>query len=243
MKKCAVGLLIVGFLFVWATPAFAQEEEPLDVWRGSVDLSLITATGNSKTQTGSARMETSKKTVRDRWIGRAGALYGKSDGEKTAQYFYANGEYNYFHSPKTYSIYFLGWEKDKLAGLDGRITGRVGLGHEYFKNDQHFLAVEGNVGYVYENEADDTQGYPEGRLYGIYEHYFSKTAMFFQTLEYLQDLGQLRNYRVNSTTGLKLAINTQWSLKTALTIRYDHEPAEGFRETDTITETALVYTF
>lgn len=235
-------LFILGFLLVWAAPGFA-EDEPLNVWRGSVDLSLITSTGNSKTQTGSTKMETSKKTEQDRWIGRAGALYGKSDGQKTAQFFYMNGEYNYFHTPKTYSTYFLGWERDKLAGLEGRITGRVGLGHEYFKNEQHFLAVEANVGYVYEHEVEETQGYPEGRLFGLYERFLNEHAKFFQELEYLQDLGMLRNYRVNSVTGFKMAISTQWLLKTALTIHYDHEPAVGFRKTDTITETALVYTF
>jgi putative salt-induced outer membrane protein YdiY len=40
-----------------------------------------------------------------------------------------------------------------------------------------------------------------------------------------------------------MAINKIWSLKTSVTIHYDHEPAEGFKKTDTITETFLVYNF
>lgn len=223
-------------------PGFA-EEEPLGIWRGSVDLSLITATGNSNAQTGSMKAETSKRTERDRWVARAGGLFAKSEGEKTAESYYANGEYNFFHSAKTYSKYFLAWERDKLAGLNTRLTAGAGLGHECIKTEKDLLVSEAMVAYVYENGEEEDQSFPEGRLFSRYDHRFREGVTFFQELEWLQDLTLLTNYRINSITGLKMAINKSWAVKTSVTIHYDHQPAEGFRKTDTITETALVYRF
>jgi len=53
----------------------------------------------------------------------------------------------------------------------------------------------------------------------------------------------MKNYRVRSLTGFEMAINTRWALKTALKVHFDNDPTPSFRETDTITETALAYKF
>jgi putative salt-induced outer membrane protein YdiY len=244
IRKNIYFIVIVGFLFFSVTTGFAEEKKSEQgEWEGSVELSLITVAGNSNAQTGSAKAEAIQDNEIDRWIARGGGIFARSDGVKSAEYFYANGEYNYKHTAKTYSSYFLGWEKDPLAGLDGRITARVGVGHEFMKSDKDLLLGETSIAYVYENEEDETNSFPEGRLFGLYEHHFHETASFFQEVEWLQDMTLLRNYRINSVTGLKLKINTSWSLKTSVTIHYDHEPAKGFLKTDTITETALVYKF
>lgn len=64
---------------------------------------------------------------------------------------------------------------------------------------------------------------------------------FVQELEYLQDLSLMKNSRVRSLTGLEMAINSRWALKTAMHVHFDNDPTPGFRETDTITETSLIY--
>lgn len=242
MKKI-ISILLLFPLLAWILPADAAEEEPIGVLKGSVEASLVTATGNAQTQTGSARIVASQRSERDRWIGRAGVLYGKSEGQSVASSYYANGEYNYFHSPKTYSIYFLGWEKDRLAGLTNRLTARIGLGHECIKTDKDFLISEAGVGYVYEHRTDGSEGYPEGRLHELYEHQFQPNVKFFENFEFLSDLTLMTNYRINSVTGIKVDINNQWSVRTSLAIHYDNQPVPGFRKTDTITETSLVYNF
>jgi len=234
--------LVVGLLLVLPA-ALCAAETPTGDWGGTAEFSLLTARGNSSTQTGSLKAEAAKETKQDRWIGRAGGLLSESDGEKTAEYYYLNGEYNYHHNARTYSSYFLGWEKDTLAGLDTRLTGRVGLGHEYFKNDRDFLVAEAGVAWVYENEKEETNSFPEGRLFSKYGHTFREGVVFTQELEGLQDLTMLTNYRINSLTALEAAINSRWAVKTSLTIHYDHEPAEGFLKTDTFTATSIVYTF
>ncbi len=245
MRKNAYFLLfITGFLLFSAAAGFAEEKEREEgVWGGTVELSLITVAGNSNAQTGSTKAEAIKDKEKDKWIARGGGIFARSEGEKSAEYFYANGEYNYKLSAKTYSSYFLGWEKDPLAGLNARVTARVGMGHEFVKTDKDFLLGEAGIAYVYEDEKDETSSFPEGRLFGRYEHNFQEGASFFQEVEWLQEMALLRNFRVNSITGLKVKINSSWSLKTTVTIHYDHEPAKGFLKTDTITETAFVYNF
>jgi putative salt-induced outer membrane protein YdiY len=240
----------VGFCLFLATllvllltgPLFA-EEVPSGQWGGTVEFSLLTARGNSSTQTGSLKAEARKETAKDRWIGRAGGLQSKSEGEKTAENYYLNGEYNYRFNARTYSSYFIGWEKDPLAGLDTRLTGRVGLGHEYLKTAKDTLLGEVGVAYVYENEKEENHSFPEGRIYGKYKHVFREGVAFFQELEGLQDLTMLTNFRINSVSGLNVALNQEWAVKMTVTVHYDHQPAEGFLKTDTFTETSLVYHF
>jgi len=234
------------FLALWLAvlPAILWAGEiPSGEWAGTVEFSLLTARGNSSTQTGSLKAEAARETQAEKWIGRAGGLLSKSEGEKTAEYYYLNGEYNYRHNAQTYSSYFLGWEKDTLAGLDARLTGRVGLGHEYFKKDRDILVAEAGMAFVYENEKEETNRFPEGRLFGKVVHTFREGVIFTQELEGLQDLTMLTNYRINSLSALEVAINSHWAVKTSLAIRYDHEPAEDFLKTDTFTETSVVYRF
>lgn len=95
-----LGHVVVLGLSCSSVPLFPTDE-PLNQWTGSVDLSLIRATGNTKTRTGSLNAIASKRTEKHQWIGRAGGFSGSSEGDKVAEYYYANGEYNCFHSPKT----------------------------------------------------------------------------------------------------------------------------------------------
>lgn len=157
----SLGHEVVLGLACSSVPLFPADE-PSNRWTGNVDLSLIRATGNTKTRTGSLNAIASKRTEKDQWIGRAGGLSGSSEGDKVAEFYYANGEYNYFYSPKTCSSYFLGREKDKLAGLDSRLTARIGLGHEFLKTDRDFVIGEAGVVYVRENREDGTEGFPRG---------------------------------------------------------------------------------
>ncbi|NOY52583.1 MAG: DUF481 domain-containing protein [Deltaproteobacteria bacterium] len=219
-------------------------ESPQGTWGGKMEFSLLTAQGNSSTQTGSLKAKAARETKKDKWIARTGGLLSNSDGAKTAEYYYLNGEYNYHHSELTYSSYFLGWQKDTLAGLNTRLTGRVGLGHTCFKKELDSLVTEAGLAVVYENKKNEASNtFPEGRLFGKYGHTFREGVIFTQEVEGLQDLTMLTKYRINSLSALEVRLNNHWAVKVSLTVQYDHDPAEGFLKTDTFTETSFVYQF
>ena len=179
----------------------------------------------------------------DRITFKAGALYSESEGDETAEAEYLNGQYDYFHTPRTYSLYFLGVERDKFAGFDYRVTGRVGLGYQVVKGERNTFDVEGGLDYVYEKQQDDSEAFPAARLYGKYTHKFAEKTSFLQDLELLENLKDTTDYRVNTVTAFEVGLNSYLSFKTALTVKYDHQPVPGNQTLDYFTETALVVTF
>ena len=224
-------------------PGGESAEEPAGVWTGRVEAGLITATGNAHTRTATGEVEAEKETARDAWVLRAGALSSTNNGEKSAEALEAEGTYRYRHTARTYSHYSLAWERDPLAGLRARFTARAGVGHLFREGPRDRIVGEAGLGYVYEDEEEENHDFPEGRLFGRWEHTFREGAVFSQEVEWLQDVTLLRDFRINSETALMMELNRHWAVKTALTVRYDHEPAEGFLKTDTITQTSLVYRF
>jgi putative salt-induced outer membrane protein len=227
------------------SPSTATAAEPeRGTWKGSGQLSLLTASGNSRSKSGSVRFELINDWPEvDRITFTAGALYNESDGDKTAEAEYLTGKYDYFHTPNTYSLYYLGVERDEFAGFDYRLTGRVGLGHQFIKSDHNTLDGEAGFDYVYEEKEPDAEDFPAARLYGKYTHKFSERSSFRQDLEVLENLDETEDYRINTLTALEVALNSHLSFKTALTVKYDHQPVEGNQTLDYFTETALVLNF
>ena len=60
-------------------------------------------------------------------------------------------------------------------------------------------------------------------------------------LEYLQGLDQATNYRFNWDGGLNSAVGKGFSIATAVSVRYDHNPIPNVEKTDVITSISLVY--
>jgi len=240
--------LLVASLPVFVGTAAATEPEG-GAWKGSGQLSLLTASGNSRSKSGSLRFELVNEWPEvDRITFTAGALYNESDGEKTSEAEYLNGKYDYFHTPDTYSFYYLGAERDEFAGFDYRATARVGLGHQFIKSEHNTLDGEAGVDYVYEQQQDGSEDFPVGRLYGKYVHKFSEGKTFRQDVEVLENLEEFEDLRVNTLTAFEVAINAHLSFKTALTVKFDGQPAldddgDPNQKLDYFTETALVFNF
>jgi len=236
-------LLALGSLPLCTGTATAGEPESR-AWKGSGQLSFLTASGNSRSKSGSVRFELVNEWPEvDRITFTVGALYSESEGDKTAEAEYLTGRYDYFHTADTYSLYSLLVERDEFAGFDYRVTARVGLGHQLVKTDIDTLDVEGGFDYVYEEKEPEAEDFPAARLYGKYTHKFAERISFLQDLEILENLSDTEDYRVNTLTALEVGLNSHLSLKTAVTAKYDHQPVEGNQTLDYFTETALVLNF
>src|SRR3990172_8894734 len=103
------------------------------------------------------------------------------------------------------------------------------------------IQAEASLNYTIEERTDGTsKTYPGGRVFAQYEYHFNDRNKFTQSVEYLPDFKDAENYNINSETALISAISTFLSMKGSYVIRYDHEPAAGTKETDTILGITLV---
>lgn len=233
--------LVLGLTACLAAPALAADDGK---WGASIALALLTASGNSSSQSGSLKLEVAReRAAHDRITLKAGGLYNRSDGADTAEQEHASGQYDYFHTEEIYSLYSLLLERDAFAGFDYRVTGRVGIGRQFIKTENDRLNGEAGLDYVYEEKDPEAEDFPVARLYGKWLHTFREGLVFTQEAEFLENLSDTADLRVNTLTALEVALSTHLSLKTSVTMNYDAVPAESKKTTDIYTATALVVTY
>ena len=238
MKKFSFTLLTVMTLMI---PVQLRAETKKEA---SLSMSYVATSGNARTQTlGLDAIGKFEKNA-NRLLLNAGTVYGENRGTNTAKYWYARAKDEYTVSEKTYALGKLDVEGNKLAGYDLRITFNTGIGHRFIETDKHELSGEMGPGVVHEkrsNEKDLT--YTSGRAYTKYAYKINDTANFSQDIEYLHDIENDNNYRINAETALTFKIAENISFKTGLSIKYVNTPPSGNENTDVYSSTAIVMTF
>ncbi len=238
----AILFTVLPVIFVLATGAYAEEKR----WGDQAELSFVDTGGNTDITTLSAKNLLQYKfseKLQGAWT--VGALYGKTDGEKSAESYFSDLRLDYLFTNRFYSFAAAGWSQDEFAGIDSRYYVGPGVGYKFITGPKHFLLGEVGANYVYENYTDDTyEAYIEGRAYARYEYAFTEKNKFSQSVEYLYDFEDGDNYTVNSETALISALSDYLSLKTSYVVKYDNQPVPStLKETDTILSVTLVVNF
>ena len=163
---------------------------------------------------------------------------------------------------------FLGVQgrRDRFQGLDVRLQIDPGLGY-YWINTKNIL-LWGEVGYdfLYDVRRDDaraqkdaagkpivdatgapvlvdkTNAVHSGRLFLGYTNKLTETAAIAFGIEYLQSLTSTTVYKINADAAVSAKIGKGFSLASAVSVRYDHDPLPGKEKLDTVTTGSLVYT-
>ena len=239
----AMKSLTALFVFLaMATGVCAQEKR----WSDQAELSFVDTGGNTEVTSLSAknllRYEFSEK-FQAAW--KLAALYGKTEGEKTAESYSSELRLDYLFTDRLYSFAAAGWSQDEFAGIDSRYYVGPGVGYKFLIGPKHFLLGEVGANYVNEEYTDDTdEGYIEGRAYASYEYALTEKNKFSQSVEYLYNFEDGKNYRVNSETAVISALSDYLSLKASYVIKHDNQPAPStLEETDTILSVTLVVNF
>jgi len=245
--------LFVLFLFILASVQIseaAEENKPKEEKRFSNELSfsLVNTTGNSDTLTMAGKNEM-KYRFTDKWTGSwvAGALYNKSDGDKTAETYFTNLRADYTISELWYAYGLGSWLRDKFSGFDNRFGLGPGIGYKFLIGPKHFLLGEAGLNYAYEDYSDsdeDSNQFLEGRLFGKYEWAFTEKTKFSQGLEYLQSFKGSSTWKLNSETALVSALTDILSLKVSYSVSYNNDPRPSdLDKTDTILATSIVVSY
>jgi putative salt-induced outer membrane protein len=80
-----------------------------------------------------------------------------------------------------------------------------------------------------------------GRLFVGYASALSDGVTVATGLEYLQALSKTENYRLNWDGSVNSAVGKGFSIATAVSLRYDHNPLPSVQRTDVVTSLSLVY--
>ncbi len=241
MRKAIFLTVLLGFM-VLATEGHATDKK----WSDEAELAFVDTTGNTEITTLSAKNLLKYKfseKLQGEW--KAGALYGKTDGVKTAESYFSVLRLDYLFTNRLYSFALAGWSKDEFAGIDSRYYVGPGVGYKFLIGPKHFFLSELGLNYVHEEYTNDTdEDYLAGRAYAGYEYAFTEKNKFSQSVVYVYDFEDGDNYNVISETALISALSDYLSLKTSYVVKYNNKPVPAtLEETDTILSVTLVVNF
>ncbi|MBU2490047.1 MAG: DUF481 domain-containing protein [Proteobacteria bacterium] len=236
---------ILFLFFLFPAPAGAEQdgETAYPSFQDQGELAFIQTGGNTDITSLSLKNTfTARLNESNRLIQKAAVLYGKDQGKKNAESYDASLRWEHDFSIRLYSYTAGGWFRDVFKGIDDRFQAGAGAGYTLIKTERHSLLFEAGGAWVteqYTNGMDND--YAEGRTFGRYDLKISEKTKAFQDLEYLVDLGETENYRINSETGIITSLGGAFSLKASYTVNFDNQPTPDTLDgTDTVLAVTLV---
>lgn len=136
------------------------------------------------------------------------------------------------------------FDRNPFAGIERRFEEQAGLQFRPVANPSDTLRFEGGLSATQQTSVDDTRlNFPAARAAASWRHQFSTEAYYVQNVEFLPNLQDGEDYRVNSESAIIAPISRRLSIKLGYLIRYDNLPEPTFRTTDRLFTTAIQLTF
>jgi len=132
----------------------------------------------------------------------------------------------------------------QVRGNRRPVLSRSGRRIQFYTGPKHLLLGEAGLTYTKEDYIDNTDSdFLGGRLFGKYEYRFNEKNKFTQSLEWLPNFSTFNNWYLNSETAVLSALNSWLSLKASYLVKYNNNPVENLKKTDTTLGVALVANF
>jgi putative salt-induced outer membrane protein len=178
-------------------------------------------------------------------------VYGKTDSVQTANSQLARGRGDYAFSGRLSAYGFVGYERNRFAGIDHRTDEGLGIALAAWRGAKNELDLEAGAGLVQEHLLPDpqvdvtvTDNFFAGRAAARYKHLFAKATYFQQSLEFLPNLEDTGDYRINSESALVAPISSHFGLKASYLIKYNHSPpSPALARSDRMFTTGLQVTY
>jgi putative salt-induced outer membrane protein len=252
LRACAmaVAAILIGAV---ARHAGAQPvSQPDGQWRSLVNVGLTHATGNTNATTLTAKVDTVRATVDDKWTLYAEALRARSAGVTSGDRERLGGRYDWNLTPRVFSLTSLDLERDVVAALSHRVSLAAGLGYKFFDREDLHFNVFGGLGYADDRyfvpreaggELRTRFSRPNALLGEESSHKFSPTTTATQRLVVNSDLQAAGNHRAQWDGSLAVAMTRTISLSIGLNARYDSAPGIGLKRADTLLTTGIAVKF
>ncbi|HHN75188.1 MAG TPA: DUF481 domain-containing protein [Acidobacteria bacterium] len=271
-------VLLLGLVLVLAVASAPAEEAEKD-WSNTAEFAAVITGGNSQTTTLSIK-DTFKKTYAngELTVGMVALKAKQTDSnprnsggnlivdeitKTNAEYYSLEGKYRGQIREGFFWYAGGGWERNKPAGLDNRLNAGGGLGYSILKNATSELSGELGVSYVDESylagTLPDGADYLNTRAFIGYTRKLSSTATFDTSAEFLQNMEDSDDLRVNAEASVTASLTSKLALKVGYSIKYDKSPVTTlltdpadplappvlfeFDDTDTIFAASLVINY
>ena len=249
-----------GFQAVVAKAA----EESKDMSSLKVTLGGFLSQGNARAVAVTAAADYALRRSASQLTAAAAINYGRSAPEvgepyeTTVENYQGRLRYDYFFAPNIAGFVAVSGRKDPFQGLDLRLNFGPGLAYYFIdEKDQRFWVELGydfqldlrDQDYIDEQALEDpmvtiaeNEKRHNVRAFIGYDNQVTEAVKFSTGLEYLQNVTESENARINFDAALSVQLNHAFAVATTLSLRYDNNPLPGVEKTDLITALNLVYT-
>lgn len=233
------GMLLAGT----ASRAAAQDSVPRP-WKLQTDFGFVNTAGNTSTTTLNAGEAASYSTGRWTFGQQFTAVYGRTDGEQSAEN-YTAGLRSDYSLASGFGVYGLGgWSRNEFAGITRRFEEGVGLTFKAIAQERTTLGFEAGVSANQQRSTEDVEdNYAAGRGAVLFKQLFATSAYFLQTGEILPSFKTSDDYLINTETSVVAPLSRSVAFKAGYVIHFDHDPEPGFKQTDRYLTSGLQIVF
>lgn len=208
-------------------------------WKGEIEAGLITANGNSKSESHRARLQLSYAAGPWKHGGSAETVRVSERGATTTEQYTASIKTTRSLSTRSYAFGTTRYEADRIAGYSPRVAESVGYGRRFLLSERLLFEAEAGPGGSHTWYTDGTR-----KSEAILRLALRAAWKIGVTSELSEDafseLGE-KNVHTESQTSFKSRINASFSLKMNVQIKHNTVVLADRHKTDTLTSVTLVY--
>jgi putative salt-induced outer membrane protein len=181
--------------------------------------------------------------------------------ETTVENYQGRVRYDYFFATGVAGFFSVSARRDRFQGLDLRLNFDPGLAYYFIDEKSHRFWAELGYDFQYDIRNQDfidaaqadattpgsldlpkTEKRHNVRAFVGYDNQLSDAVKFGTGLEYLQNVTEAKNARLNYDAALTTQLNQDFSIATTFALKFDNNPLPGVEKTDMIVALNLVYT-
>jgi putative salt-induced outer membrane protein YdiY len=213
-------------------------------WERKAELSLVSAGGNTDTQTVGAGASVIYRPGDWTTEGRTAFVRSKANDLLTAKSFVADLREALALSPRTEVFGRFGYLSDRFAGIEHRSTVDGGAGYKLLPGPVHTLRVDAGLGYSRESRVTGNDlSFALANFGTAYKYQISKTADLTDSAILTAALDDRDAWRFGNACALTATVTRIVSLKLSHDLKFNHSPVPGFRKTDRLASVAIVARF
>ncbi len=231
-------------LLIPVLPAAAQDPVPTAITKVTFDLGYVQTSGNTQVTTMNVGEKLTREKGRFTLTQAFAFVYGEQRDTVNANNLRTTvrGDYKI---DKLFAFFIGGgFDRNVFAGIEKRFEEILGVQYLALAKTRDTIRVEGGGSMTQQlSVGGGQQNFPSARAAGSWRHAFTPAAYFQQNLEFIPNLEEHDDWRLNTESSLIAPVSARIGLKLSYVIRYDNLPEVGFTETDKLFTTGVQITF
>ncbi len=245
----AICLLTLSAAALAQAPAPEKTEQKglLGPWKATAELGFVLASGNSSTSTFSLATTVKREWAKDILTFKAYALTSRTTtitrtaqgtetdytvteektSQLTAENFALSGQYDHRLSQKVVLQASLGWDRNRFAGLAGRVIMTAGSGYAWVETKRTRFKTDAGFTYTWRQYFDqDATSFLGFRAVAKFEQKILETSGFLSEFIFDDNLKNTVDWRYDWTNSVTASISKALLLKASLRLVYANLPAD-----------------